>query len=321
MVHRDEIDNAPSSSEDEPEGVDQSILTVGSRILVLYKGSPYNATIRRRRFKNDRHDFLIHYDGNKRTNLHWILIERIGGILEINRDTPPERKRQHQQRRKAAARKKKGKSEEGNGGGEQLKQIEALRHKVHDLERGKQEQSSRVRKLKEQNEGQIEEIEALRQQVRDLERGKQEQSDWARGLEGQIGSLKAQANAGRREAEKLARSHQDLQRKVCDWERERQEQSAWVERHMGSLEASVEDGKQEAEKLVRSQQEQNEALQRQQSAQVRRHEGRIGNLEAFARAEKRRCVRGNIDPENWGRALRLRWGATHTRSAARALQR
>ena len=63
-------------------GVDQSILTVGSRVLVTYKGSLFKATIRKRRYENNQHDFLIHYDGNKKTNVHWIPLDRINDILE-----------------------------------------------------------------------------------------------------------------------------------------------------------------------------------------------------------------------------------------------
>jgi hypothetical protein len=85
-----------SSSEEEkrdPNAIDQSILTVGSRVLVEYKGQVFKSTIRKRRFKNESRDFLIHYDGNKRTNVHWITLDRIKQILEINVDTPPKPKK------------------------------------------------------------------------------------------------------------------------------------------------------------------------------------------------------------------------------------
>lgn len=71
--------------------VDQSIITVGSRVLVAYKGSLYKATIRRRREKDGTHDFLIHYDGNKKSNVHWIAVNDINKILEINVDAPPKK--------------------------------------------------------------------------------------------------------------------------------------------------------------------------------------------------------------------------------------
>ncbi|KAL7554908.1 hypothetical protein ACHAWF_018458 [Thalassiosira exigua] len=114
VSHEPEVAVESSSDDEESDVVDQSILTVGSRVLVEYKESLFKATIRRRREKSNRHDFLIHYDGNKRTNVHWVPIERITEILEINVDTPPKRKRPPQQQRKdaaaaaAAKRKKKG---------------------------------------------------------------------------------------------------------------------------------------------------------------------------------------------------------------------
>jgi len=86
-----------SDSDDDDEGddssdeglVDQAVLTVGSRVLVQYKGSLFKATIRKRREKNDKHSFLIHYDGNKKTNVHWVPLERISEILSICLDAPP----------------------------------------------------------------------------------------------------------------------------------------------------------------------------------------------------------------------------------------
>ena len=71
--------------------VEESIITDGSRILVAHKGALYKATIRRRREKDGRHDFLIHYDGNKKSNTHWIGVDDIHKILEINVDTPPKK--------------------------------------------------------------------------------------------------------------------------------------------------------------------------------------------------------------------------------------
>ena len=87
-------DDSSSSSEDEQPEVEQSIITVGSRVLVAYKGDLFKSTIRKRREKNGQHDFLIHYDGNKRTNVHWIPLDRIKKILEINLDTRPKTKQQ-----------------------------------------------------------------------------------------------------------------------------------------------------------------------------------------------------------------------------------
>lgn len=87
------LDDSSSSEDDQfPDVVDSSILTVGSRVLVFYKGALFKATIRKRREKASAHDFLIHYDGNKKSNVHWIGSDRINKILEINVDTPPKKK-------------------------------------------------------------------------------------------------------------------------------------------------------------------------------------------------------------------------------------
>lgn len=85
--------DSDSSSSDDSDLVDQAVLTVGSRVLVQYKGSLFKATVRNRREKNDKHSFLIHYDGNKKTNVHWVPLEHITEILSICLDaTPPSTK-------------------------------------------------------------------------------------------------------------------------------------------------------------------------------------------------------------------------------------
>lgn len=81
------------SSASSIDGIDPDILTVGSRVLVLYKGSLFKATIRKRREKNGKHDFQIHYDGNKKSNVHWVPVDRIQKILFIALDTTPDTKR------------------------------------------------------------------------------------------------------------------------------------------------------------------------------------------------------------------------------------
>jgi len=96
ITHHDDSYSSSSSSEhppSPPDTVDQSILTINSRILVIYKGSVFKATIRKRRFKKNKHDFLIHYDGNKKTNVHWVPLDRITEILEVFVDTPPKKQR------------------------------------------------------------------------------------------------------------------------------------------------------------------------------------------------------------------------------------
>lgn len=89
-VDESDSEDVDDESSDEGNLVDQAVLTVGSRVLVQYKGSLFKATIRKRREKNDKHSFLIHYDGNKKTNVHWIPLERITEILFINLNAPPQ---------------------------------------------------------------------------------------------------------------------------------------------------------------------------------------------------------------------------------------
>jgi hypothetical protein len=89
--YHDENDFSSSEKRQAQYVVDQSIITIGSRVLVAYKGALYKATIRKRREKAGRHDFLIHYDGNKKSNVHWIPVDDINKILEVNVDTPPKK--------------------------------------------------------------------------------------------------------------------------------------------------------------------------------------------------------------------------------------
>ena len=49
----------------------------GSRVLVDYKGKPYNATIHRHREKFGIREYLIHYDGNRKSTTKWIPVDHI----------------------------------------------------------------------------------------------------------------------------------------------------------------------------------------------------------------------------------------------------
>lgn len=51
---------------------DPSSVKVGQRINVEYKDVLYKATVRRIRLKKETHQYQIHYDGNRKTNLRWI---------------------------------------------------------------------------------------------------------------------------------------------------------------------------------------------------------------------------------------------------------
>ncbi|EJK70065.1 hypothetical protein THAOC_08614 [Thalassiosira oceanica] len=78
------LDEMPGSE------VDTTGLSEDSRVLVLYRGvSLYRATVqgRRRRLINDSNadeedEFLVHYDGNKKTNLKWVRAVLIRGLLD-----------------------------------------------------------------------------------------------------------------------------------------------------------------------------------------------------------------------------------------------
>jgi hypothetical protein len=54
-----------------------SNLNVGSRVLVDYKGTLYNATINKNRVKSGKQEFQIQYDGNKKPTLKWIPVNCI----------------------------------------------------------------------------------------------------------------------------------------------------------------------------------------------------------------------------------------------------
>lgn len=61
--------------------IDPSTVEVGQRIHVDYKNVLYKATVRKIRVKNDALEFLVHYDGNKKSNVRWIQAETINEIL------------------------------------------------------------------------------------------------------------------------------------------------------------------------------------------------------------------------------------------------
>jgi len=78
----------------EEESIDSSDLKVGSRVLVDYKGTLYNATVRKCREKLGIHEVLIHYDGQKNTTVYWVSVDRITYILpQSNLDKPKRKKR------------------------------------------------------------------------------------------------------------------------------------------------------------------------------------------------------------------------------------
>ena len=54
-----------------------TILDEGSRVLVVYKGALYKATIHRHCEKSGKSEYLIHYDGNKKSTVTWIPVDHI----------------------------------------------------------------------------------------------------------------------------------------------------------------------------------------------------------------------------------------------------
>lgn len=61
--------------------IDPGAVEVGHRIHVDYKNILYKATVRKVRAKNNVLDFLVHYDGNKKSNVRWITAEMINEVL------------------------------------------------------------------------------------------------------------------------------------------------------------------------------------------------------------------------------------------------
>ena len=94
--------------------VNQSILKVGSRVLVTHGGSILKATIRKRRYEKNQHEFLIHYDGNKKSTLSWIPLKRISDVLE-NDDLGSEPPLSNKKRKRGQSASSDGAEEEQSG--------------------------------------------------------------------------------------------------------------------------------------------------------------------------------------------------------------
>ena len=54
-----------------------TIFDEGSRVLVVYKAKLYKAAIHRHREKSGKSEYLIHYDGNKKSTVTWIPVDHI----------------------------------------------------------------------------------------------------------------------------------------------------------------------------------------------------------------------------------------------------
>lgn len=70
--------------------VDPRTVSVGSRIHVDYKEVLYKASVHRVRVRDDIHEFLVHYDGNKKSNLRWIQAKMIKEVLSNGADVVEE---------------------------------------------------------------------------------------------------------------------------------------------------------------------------------------------------------------------------------------
>lgn len=76
--NQDSIEELPTKRK---LAIDPSTVEVGHRIHVDYKNILYKATVRKVRAKNNVLDFLVHYDGNKKSNVRWINAEMINEVL------------------------------------------------------------------------------------------------------------------------------------------------------------------------------------------------------------------------------------------------
>ncbi len=99
----DDKDTQYSMSSEEGEAtfrdkVDPSKVEEGSRVNVEYRNTLFKATVRRVRTKDGKHQCLIHYDGNKKSNVHWIPYSMIHEILDeapviLSQEPQPKRSR------------------------------------------------------------------------------------------------------------------------------------------------------------------------------------------------------------------------------------
>jgi len=65
------------TSEIDPDGIVE-----GSRVHVEYRNTLFKATVRKTRVKGGYHEYSIHYDGNKKSNVHWIPLSMIHDVLD-----------------------------------------------------------------------------------------------------------------------------------------------------------------------------------------------------------------------------------------------
>jgi hypothetical protein len=77
-------DELSISSDDKTkkEKVDPEQIRVGSRVNVEYRNTLFKATVRRIRNADDVYEFSIHYDGNKKSNVHWIQLSMVHDVLD-----------------------------------------------------------------------------------------------------------------------------------------------------------------------------------------------------------------------------------------------
>merc|ERR1712157_25049 len=60
---------------------DPEAIVEGCRVSVEYKGFLYKATVKRSRLKGGIREYQIHYDGNRKSNVHWIPLSLIYEVI------------------------------------------------------------------------------------------------------------------------------------------------------------------------------------------------------------------------------------------------
>ena len=129
----DTLSSDVSSSEEEEKAeleptfqeVKAADLDEESRVFIAYRTSLYKATIRKVRSREGKDtDYLIHYDGNKKSNVHWVSLSQFRAQLDEQDQplvVPPtpeevkareERKLEKEKRRKAREERRKKKEEQ-----------------------------------------------------------------------------------------------------------------------------------------------------------------------------------------------------------------
>ncbi len=92
----------PPAVEIKKASIDPDAIKEGYRINVEYRNTLFKATVRKTRLKNEAHEYQIHYDGNKKSNVHWIPLSMVHAVLDeavvpISPESKPRRGRKKKQ--------------------------------------------------------------------------------------------------------------------------------------------------------------------------------------------------------------------------------